>query len=84
MGRGVLYFFAIGLVEGLFSFFCGFGSLILFADVFVHEFVAEELHGVVVVVEEFVVSVDLVGEASFLGRGLGTAPSLIRVTGVSQ
>ena len=46
------------------------------------EFVGVELDGMVVVTEEFVVAVDLVCEASFLGERRGTAPSLMSSTGV--
>lgn len=60
------------------------GVFVVLADLFVVDFVGEELCGVVVVVEQFVVAVDLVGEAPFLGGGCLTAPSLMSSTGVSQ
>ena len=80
----ILNFFDVDLIEGFFSFFIGFCGLILFADVFIGQFVSEELHGVVIVAEEFVVPIDLIGESAFLGVVKGTAPSLMSSTGVWQ
>jgi hypothetical protein len=80
----LLNFFAEDLVEGLFSLLLGLEGLVLPADELVVEFVGEELDGVVVMRDEFVVAVDLVGEAAFLRGGRGTAPSLMSSTGVSQ
>lgn len=58
--------------------------LVLFFDEFVLEFVHEELHGVVVMTDEFVVSVDLVCHSPFLNIKWSTPPSLMSSTGVSQ
>lgn len=72
------------MVEGLLALFLGFEGFILFPDVLVVELVGEELHGVVVMTDQFVVTVDLVGESAFLDEERGTAPSLMSSTGVSQ
>lgn len=72
------------LVEGLLALLLRLEGLVLPADVSVVELVGEELGGVVVMGDELVVAVDLVGEPAFLRGGGGTAPSLISSTGVSQ
>lgn len=59
-------------------------SLVLLSDVLIVEIVGVELRGMIVVIEELVVSVNLVCESAFLDGGNGTAPSLMSSTGVWQ
>jgi len=80
----LLNFFGIDLIECFFSPFVCLSRLVLLADVFISHFVVVKLHGVVVVTQELVVSVNLVSESAFLGEGLSTAPSLMSSTGVWQ
>jgi hypothetical protein len=84
VGGDVLELFQEDLVEGLLALLVRLGVLVLLADELVVQFVGGQLEGVVVVAEEFVVAVDLVGEAAFLSGGGGTAPSLMSSTGVWQ
>jgi hypothetical protein len=72
------------LVEGLLALLLSLEGLVLLADVSVVELVGEELSGVVVMRDEFVVAVDLVSEPAFLNEWRNTAPSLMSSTGVSQ
>jgi hypothetical protein len=72
------------LIEGLLSLLLSLKGLVLPADVSVVELVGEELGGVVVMGDELVITVDLVGKPAFLNIGWSTAPSLISSTGVSQ
>jgi hypothetical protein len=48
------------------------------------QFVGEELNGMVIMTQQLVVSIDLVGESALLSDLISTAPSLISSTGVSQ
>ena len=72
------------LIESLLAFLLSLEGFILPADVSVVELVGKELSGVVVMRDEFVVTVDLVGEPAFLNEVRNTAPSLMSSTGVSQ
>lgn len=61
-----------------------FSSFVLLSDVLIVKVIGVELGGVVVVIEEFVVPVDLIGKSAFLDEMGVTAPSLMSSTGVWQ
>ena len=79
----LLNFFVEGLIEGLFALFLGLERLVLTTNVFVVQFVGEQLNGMIVMGNEFIVTVDLVCKSAFLTDKRLTAPSLMSSTGVS-
>jgi hypothetical protein len=66
MKEKVRNFFAKNLIECLLSLLLSFKSLILLSDVFVVKFIRKELEWMIVVADQFVISVDLIGKSSFL------------------
>ena len=62
----VLGFLKEDLVESTLAFFIGLCVFILLSNLFVGQFVGVQLLGVVVVTEQLVVPVDLVGKSAFL------------------
>jgi|688.fasta_scaffold145889_1 hypothetical protein len=66
MKEKVRNFFAKNLIECLLSLLLSFKGLILLSDVFVVKFIRKELEWMIVVADQFVISVDLIGKSSFL------------------
>lgn len=62
----------------------GFIGFILFADIFILEFISEKLNRVIIMTKQLIISVNLIGESALLNSCRITAPSLISSTGVSQ
>jgi hypothetical protein len=80
----ILDFFKVDLVEGTLTFFISLCAFILLSNLFVGQLVGIQLLGVVVVTEQFVVPIDLIGKSAFLNVLMVTGPSLMSSTGVWQ
>lgn len=72
------------LVYSPLALFLGVNTFVVLADILVVKVVGEELERVVVVTEQLVVSVYLIGKSAFLDKKSITAPSLMSSTGVWQ